>query len=134
MCNMRSPENSAWMIDTMQPVIHEILKYKQGYPIKQWVLNRSSKAMIIKEWKDDANINNTEHYIKAGIQYHQVNILQCILPGIAFLFAQMTEQKFQPYYNKVEWGGDEDQQLFSCSSHISEDKNTVKVKIVIRVK
>ena len=98
MRNMCGPEQTAYMINPVQPVIHEIFKDQQHKPVDPWVFDGFCKTMVIKEGKDETNVNDPEQKIDPGIHQHQVDILYRILPGIAWLFAQVTEKKFQPYH------------------------------------
>ena len=106
MRDMRGPEQPADMIYPVQPVIHEVFKYQQHYPVYPRIGDGLCDAVVIKERKDEKKINSAEEQVDACIQQHQVNILYRILPGIAFLFAGMTEKKFQSYHNKIDWCAD----------------------------
>ena len=54
--------------------------------------------MVIEKRKDETNVNDAEQEVDPGIQKHHINILDRIFPGIAWLFADMTEKKFQTYH------------------------------------
>ena len=109
MSNMRSPEQTAGMVYPVQPVIHKIFEYDQYDPIDPWVCNRFGNPVVIKKGENEEKINTAEQEIDTCIQQHQVNILYCILPGIAFLPVEMAENKFQPDHDKIDWCADQDQ-------------------------
>jgi uncharacterized phage-associated protein len=86
------------MIYPVQPIVHEIFKYQQHYPVYPGIFNRLYQTMIIKEGKNKTDINNTKQQIDATIKQHEINILRRILYRVCILFAQVTEKKFQPDY------------------------------------
>ena len=98
MGDMGGPEQTAYMIDPVQPVIHKIFKDQQHKPVDPWIVDGSCKTMVIKKWKDETDINNAEQQVDPGIHQHHINILDRIFPGIAGLLTQVTEKQFQPNY------------------------------------
>lgn len=79
MRNMGGPEQSAHMVNPVQPVIHEVFKHQQYDPVYPWIFDWLHQAMIVKKRKDKANIHNAEGKINTAIKQHEVNILCCVL-------------------------------------------------------
>jgi hypothetical protein len=82
MGDMRSPEQPHLVIYPVQPVIHEIFKNKEHYPVNPGIGNAVGKAVIIKEREDNTYINGAESQVETAIEQHEVYILKRVFPGI----------------------------------------------------
>ena len=109
MRNVGGPEQTAHMVNPMQPVIHKIFKHQQDYPVYPWVFNGCHKTMVIKEGKDETDIDNAECKVNATVEQHKINILCRILQGVSILFAEFAEKQLQPNHYNVDWSSDENE-------------------------
>jgi hypothetical protein len=72
MRDMRGPKKTHMMVNAVQPVIHEIFEYDQGYPVYPGILNAIGKPVIIKKRENDPHVYGTESKVQPGIQNIQV--------------------------------------------------------------
>src|SRR5258706_2614291 len=115
MSHMGGPEQTDMMIYPVQPIIEEIFKYDNCYPIQPRNRNAPGNAMIIKKSKYDADINCPETKIKSPIKQVQVDILNRILSGISCPCSRIAQEDLYTDYNHVKGSRYQQEQLIFCT-------------------
>ena len=112
MRDMDGPKKTYLMIPPVQPVIKEIFRQQQEEPVREDIGN-GYPVMPIAEIKDQ-KIRGPEQEVDASVQQHQVNVGECILPGICFesilhmaAMPVVGQQHFQADDNSIQRGRDQ---------------------------
>ena len=66
------------MINPVKPVIHKIFKHQQHYPVYPGVFDWLHKTMVVKERKNETDIDNAEGKVNATVKQHEIKILRSI--------------------------------------------------------
>jgi hypothetical protein len=117
-CYVHRPEKPDLVVPAVKPVINEIFRQQKEQPIGEDIRDRYPMMTIAKA--QDEKICASGEKVEESVEEHEINIGQCVPPGIKFPVAVMAQQDLDGDDNDIKRTADQDQYLFSKAFHAAK--------------